>query len=64
MTFRQKRGGWHAGLARSSTERRDFAVDPLQIQQRAIVDPICDCGCGNQRAVSVWIVVTRYPSIP
>jgi hypothetical protein len=37
----------HAGLARTSTERRDFAVDPLQIQQRAIAAPIYDCGRGN-----------------
>jgi hypothetical protein len=30
--------------ADSSTLRRDFAADPLQVQQRAIADAICNCG--------------------
>jgi hypothetical protein len=40
MGFRQAGCGGPIGCG-PSTLRRDFAADPLQVQQRAIADAIC-----------------------
>ena len=52
MGFCQRRCGRRAGLVSASTLRRDFAVDSLQLQPRAIADAIRDCGSRQPRAPS------------
>jgi hypothetical protein len=42
-------GMYGAGPVGTSTQRRDFAADPLQMQRGAITDAIRDCSTGQLR---------------